>query len=143
MSALRTLLRASKRASLAQAQVQRPAAAAATTRTIHQTALLRSPYKDDQDRNSLKPKSQEYAKGSSDDAVAANEDVAFNPNKTDPDVEKDTAAEGNEGNPLESSPANKEFAKGGDVGAQYEKESKTAPRKSSGHGDAPKDGKVA
>jgi hypothetical protein len=58
--------------------------------------LSQYPAKDAQDKDSLKPRSTEYSKSSSDDDAAANEDAAFNPNKTRPEEEKSTAGVGNE-----------------------------------------------
>lgn len=100
----------------------RLAAAAATQRMsqYHWTSPARLPYKDDQDRDSLKPKAQEYVKGDKggDDAAAHRDDAAFNPDKTRPETEKDVAGDG--GNPLEFSPANP------DLSAGKEKEGKTS-----------------
>ncbi|KLU88629.1 hypothetical protein MAPG_07614 [Magnaporthiopsis poae ATCC 64411] len=98
----------------------RPASAAQRTSQYHWTSAARLPYKDDQDRESLKPKAQEYVKGDKggDDAAAHKDDAAFNPDKTNPETEKDTA--GNGSNPLEFSPANK------DLSAVKEQEGKTS-----------------
>ncbi|KAK2074671.1 hypothetical protein P8C59_008859 [Phyllachora maydis] len=67
------------------------------------------PYKDDQDRNSVKPRSTEYTKSGTDSNMAAQSDAAFNPNKTDPGQEKDAAQEN--GNSLEVSGANPHISK--------------------------------
>ncbi|KAL8393152.1 hypothetical protein RB595_003087 [Gaeumannomyces hyphopodioides] len=103
----------------------RLAAAAATQRTsqYHWTSPARLPYKDDQDRGSLKPKAQEYVKGNEggDDAAAHRDDAAFNPDKTRPETEKDSAGDGS--NPLELSPANS------DLSAGKEEEGKTSGQK--------------
>ncbi|KAL8358684.1 hypothetical protein RB601_009865 [Gaeumannomyces tritici] len=92
----------------------RLAAAAATQRKspYHWTSPAQLPYKDAQDRDSLKPKAQEYVKGDEggDDAAAHRDDAAFNPDKTKPETEKDTA--GNGSNPLEFSPANPDLSAG-------------------------------
>ncbi|KAH6653386.1 hypothetical protein BKA67DRAFT_569367 [Truncatella angustata] len=71
-------------------------------------------YKDDQNRESLKPKAHDNTISGTDDEAAANEDAAFNPEKTSPETAKDTMGKGGGvGNPLEFSPANKEMARGG------------------------------
>ncbi|KAK8013680.1 hypothetical protein PG991_009273 [Apiospora marii] len=81
--------------------------------------ITRMAYKDDQDRESLSPKAHDYTISGTDDEVAANEDAAFNPDKTSPEAAKDTAGKGGgAGNPLEFSPANKEMAKGGSSRAE-------------------------
>lgn len=100
------------------------------------------PYKDDMDRESLKPKAHENTQSGTDDETASQHgDAAFNPNKTSPEKEKDTAAQGGgegSGNPLESSPANHDFAKGGQDAE--EGKPKRGETKKSGSGDAPKAG---
>jgi len=117
-----------------------------TTRLLHQTAVSRMPpYKDDMDRESLKPKAHEYTQSGTDDETAAeHSDAAFNPNKTSPETEKDTAAEGakqkTKDNPLESSPANHSFAEGG-KGTSESKPS-IGKSKKSGGSHPPKSGKV-
>jgi hypothetical protein len=116
------------------------------SRLLHQTAVSRLPYKDDMDRESLKPKAHENTQSGTDEETAAQHpDASFNPNKTSPEAAKKTATEGNtqksKHNPLEASPANHSFAKGG----QSNKESNPSPGKSkkSGGSDAPKAGKPA
>lgn len=98
----------------------RPAYAAQRTSQYHWTSAARLPYKDDQDRESLKPKAQEYVKGdeAGDDAAAHKDDAAYNPDKTNPETEKGMAGDGS--NPLEFSPANP------DLSAGKEKEGKTS-----------------
>jgi len=54
------------------------------------------PRKDSQDKDSINNESTEYSKSGSDDQVARQEDAAFDPNKTDPEDQKETAAKGNE-----------------------------------------------
>lgn len=77
-----------------------------SARRIHMTAATGMPYKDDTDRESLKPKEQEYAKTGGGDGDAAKTDVAFNPNKTSPEAEKNAG-----GDTLSGSPANKDLSK--------------------------------
>lgn len=66
---------------------------------------LRMPYKDDQDPNSLKPKSTEGSKSGTDQG-AAETDTAFDPSSTRPEEEKNAADNKKEGNPLDVSGAN-------------------------------------
>ncbi|KEQ87170.1 hypothetical protein M438DRAFT_343545 [Aureobasidium pullulans EXF-150] len=47
--------------------------------------------KDAQDKDSLKPEPNEYSKSGSDDEAARVEDTAFNPNKTTPEEQHDSA----------------------------------------------------
>ncbi|KAI0164201.1 hypothetical protein GGR57DRAFT_452715 [Xylariaceae sp. FL1272] len=113
-------------------------------RTLHQTAL-RSAYKDDQDRESLKPKAHEYtASGTDEDTAASHGDAAFNPEKTSPEAAKQSAAEGakqqGKDSPLQNSPADKEFAEAGQ--GKEEDRPHAAQRKKSGGSSAPKAGKV-
>ena len=82
----------------------------ATFRTHHQTAILRQPYKDDQDRESLKPRAQESSKSTSDED-AAHDDAAFDPNQTKPETAKDKGSQKPDGSPLEVSPANQDVSK--------------------------------
>ncbi|KAI1801271.1 hypothetical protein F4811DRAFT_465671 [Daldinia bambusicola] len=109
------------------------------SRQIHQSSVLRSPYKDDMDRESLKPKAHEYTTTGTDEEVATKEDAAFNPHKTDPDTEMNTAAAESNGNPLDGSPADKDFAEAG----RGKSEDKTHgnQKKASSAGDAPKKGR--
>ncbi|KAL2207762.1 hypothetical protein CC79DRAFT_1333590 [Sarocladium strictum] len=89
----------------------RPASRLPIVRPYHTTPLLRLPYKDDQDRESLKPRSTENTKtGSDQDVAGADPDAAFNPNKTSPEAAHQ-AADDNAGNPLEGSGANQELSK--------------------------------
>lgn len=96
------------------------------------------PRKDTQDKDSLNPTSTEYSKSGSDDAAAATQDAAFNPNKTSPE-EAQKAAEGESNiNPLNVSPGNPEVnqARGDQEGG-----AQGSPRTSaSGGGSAPKAG---
>lgn len=52
----------------------------------------------------------EYAKSSTDDTMAQNEEAAFDPSITDPQEAKKKAGEGNQVNPLDASPANPELS---------------------------------
>ena len=79
---------------------------------VHRTAVLHRPYKDDQDRESLKPKVAEDTRSGTNDEVASMDDAAFNPAKTRPEQAKETAGRetGSGTNPLEFSGANKDMA---------------------------------
>ncbi|KAI0022789.1 hypothetical protein F4780DRAFT_777254 [Xylariomycetidae sp. FL0641] len=112
----------------------------ASRRALTQTAAARLPYKDDMDRESLKPKAHEYTHSGTDEQTAQNPDAAFNPDKTSPEAERETAGQGNASNPLGASPANKEFAEAGQ--GKPEDKPHGGQSKSSGGGSAPKSGKV-
>ncbi|KAI1644184.1 uncharacterized protein F4817DRAFT_226429 [Daldinia loculata] len=113
------------------------------SRQIHQSSALRMPYKDDMDRESLKPKAHEYTTGGTDGEIASKQDAAYNPNKTDPETEVKAAGAESNGNALDSSPANKDFAEGS-RGKADKAEDKTHgnKKKASGAGDAPKKGRT-
>ncbi|KIV80210.1 hypothetical protein PV11_07726 [Exophiala sideris] len=64
------------------------------------------------DREKMNPEANEYAKSSSDDSAAKNEEAAFDPNITDPEEARKKAGEGNDVNPLDSSPANPGISSG-------------------------------
>ncbi|KAI1100593.1 hypothetical protein F4804DRAFT_336065 [Jackrogersella minutella] len=112
----------------------------AATRQIHQSPALYAPYKDDMDRESFKPKTHEYTASGTDEEVASKKDAAFNPDKTHPDTEKKAAAEESNGNPLNESPANKDFAEAS--GGKHEYGSPSGQKKASGGGSPPKAGKT-
>ncbi|USP79614.1 hypothetical protein yc1106_06888 [Curvularia clavata] len=122
------------------------------TRAIQRAAFARSPalgsrfvsttparfaQKDAQDKDSLKPRSTEYAKSGSDDG-AAHTSAAFDSSKTSPE-EAEVSAEqdaGGKQNSLNVSPGNKDISEPNrpDVGGHG-----GAPdKKSSGAGSAPK-----
>ncbi|KAL7817645.1 hypothetical protein V8C44DRAFT_321320 [Trichoderma aethiopicum] len=118
--------------------------AAALPRQYHTTAALRLPYKNSQDRQTLKPGTNEGTRSGRDEDVAAQKDAAFNPSKTDPESEKEAAGRGNETNPLNASGANQEFNKpmGDTTKAQDTGPGKeTSKGGRSGGGSPPKKGK--
>ncbi|KAI1141516.1 hypothetical protein F5Y05DRAFT_372839 [Hypoxylon sp. FL0543] len=117
-----------------------PATSRVAARQIHQSPALSSPYKDDMDRESLKPKTHEYTQSGTDENIATKKDAAYNPHKTDPDSEVDAAAAESNGNPLDESPANKGFAEAGS--GKEEDRPHGGQKKASGGGDAPKKGKT-
>lgn len=83
--------------------------AAVMARQYHPSASRWS-YKDDQDREALRPRPSDGTKSGSDDQVAEKK-VAFDPKSTDPQDAKDSAGRESNGNPLEASGANQEFSK--------------------------------
>ncbi|KAH8666629.1 hypothetical protein BX600DRAFT_511546 [Xylariales sp. PMI_506] len=137
-------IRASLRSMLVSSKPRTTTSPPFLARTLRTTATTRSPYKDDQDRESLKPRKNENTLSGSDDDVAAM-DGAFNPSKSSPESQKkggaDRGSSGGEsgGKPLEVSPANHEVAEAGR--GKTENKSKTKPQKPSGGGSAPKSGK--
>ncbi len=118
----------------------RPAALIAH-RSLLKSTPVRFASKDTQDKDSLKPTSNEYSKSGSDDA-AASSDAAFNPGKTSPEEAEATAEReaGGKDNSLNVSPSNEDVSKGTDSKAG--KSSNAPDRKSSGAGSAPKAGKT-
>lgn len=109
--------------------------------SFHSSARLGA-YKNDQDKDSLKPGSSEYSKsGAGGDDGAASTDAAFDPSQTKPkeqgkNVEKENG--GDENNSLDVSPANSEVSKG--KGDGVEKSGGSDRRRTSGAGSAPKAG---
>ncbi|KAI0009231.1 hypothetical protein F4779DRAFT_617805 [Xylariaceae sp. FL0662B] len=142
MSSLLTTIRTS--AVRARAPAHTNAAATITSRLaarqIHQSTTQSTPYKDDMDRESLKPRAHENTQAGTDEQVAHNPDAAYNPNKTDPETEKEAAGAENNGNPLNGSPANKEFATANQGSPEDKRRGGTAKRSSVGN--PPKKGKV-
>jgi len=86
-------------------------AAVPSFRLISTSRALLFPRKDTQDKDSINTESNEYSKSGGDKASANQEDAAFNPDKTEPEQQHDTAGKGIEGNPLDVSPANQEVSK--------------------------------
>lgn len=86
-----------------------------TTRPYTTTPLARLPYKNSQDRESLRPGSTEGTKSARDDEVATEHpDAAFNPDKTSPEEamessKRNRTPNGRDG--LEASGANQEINK--------------------------------
>lgn len=117
-----------------------------SNRPLHSSRTVHRPYKDDQDRETLKPRSTENTKTGTDGGLADSA-AAFDPSKTRPESTYKAAEPGHNddtGNPLEASGANQELSKPmGD-----EKSSKgTGPGREVGKGgtsrkqSAPKKGK--
>lgn len=101
---------------LFRAQALRPAAtrlagrSIPATRQYHPTAA-RASYKDDQDRQTVKPQSTEGTMSGTVNDVVDKKDASFNPKKTAPADEMESAGRESNGNPLEASGANQEFSK--------------------------------
>lgn len=116
---------------------------AAASRGFHVSPRPQLPYKDDQDRESLKPKSTEGS-GSGTDHDAAETSAAFDPSTTSPEGAKNKAEGENNGNPLDVSGANHGKSKplGSQGGAEMHGTTRQETKKSS-HGHSPeKKGKV-
>ncbi|THX89561.1 hypothetical protein D6D05_01144 [Aureobasidium pullulans] len=104
--------------------------------------------KDVQDKDSLKPEPNEYSKSGSDDEAARVEDTAFNPNKTTPEEQHDSAESesGKASNPLNVSPANQEVSKprgateGGHEGSAASSSDSPSDRSRSSGGGSPTKG---
>lgn len=116
---------------------------AAAARGFHGSSRPQRPYKDDQDRESLKPKSTEGSKSGT-DQDAAETSAAFDPSTTSPEGAKDKAEGETNGNPLDVSGANHGKSKplGSQGGAEMHGTTRQETKKSS-HGHSPeKKGKV-
>ncbi|KAG9558685.1 hypothetical protein KCU77_g7257, partial [Aureobasidium melanogenum] len=92
---------------------QRPVARV-ISRPLSYTCQLQA-RKDAQSKDSLKPEPNEYSKSGSDDEAARVEQTAFDPNKTSPEEQHDSAGSesaqlGQASNPLNVSPANQEVS---------------------------------
>lgn len=87
-----------------------PTAVASLNRTYHQSGRLAA-YKDDQDRESLKPRPTDGTQSGSVYDVVDKKDASFNPKNTEPEAERESAARESNGNPLEASGANQELSR--------------------------------
>ncbi|KAJ4419752.1 hypothetical protein N0V82_004795 [Gnomoniopsis sp. IMI 355080] len=112
------------------------------TRSYHNTPSLRLPYKDDQDRESLKPRSTEGTKSGT-DSDAAQTDAAFDGSKTSPEAAHESAEKEENGNSLDTSGANQSKSKplGEEGGGEMKSTTKGQNDKASGHGSPQKKGK--
>ncbi|KAL1875895.1 hypothetical protein Daus18300_003086 [Diaporthe australafricana] len=116
---------------------------AAATQGFHSSPRPQFPYKDDQDRESLKPRSTEGTKSGSDNA-AAQSDAAFDPSTTSPEGAKEQAENEGGGNSLDMSGASHDKSKplGNSGGGEMHGTTRQETKKSS-HGHSPeKKGKV-
>ncbi|KUJ23088.1 uncharacterized protein LY89DRAFT_776899, partial [Mollisia scopiformis] len=109
-------------------------------RPFSRTTLAAYPRKGSEDKDSINTEATEYSKSGTDDASAKQEEAAFDPNTTDPKQEKKVAGEGEDGNPLEVSPANPEVSK--PRGEQEGGAQNAEKNKSSGGGSLNKAGKA-
>lgn len=144
MSSLRSI-RALLWAPTSHARVSRQFPSPKATQAYHTSLSLRLPYKDDQDRESLKPRSQEGTKSNLDDDSAAHTDTAFDPSKTGPEEQKKSAKEetGDDVSPLEVSGASpdKSAPLGSEGGEEMKSTTKGEKSKKSGAGEQKKQGK--
>ncbi|KAF3761523.1 hypothetical protein M406DRAFT_244186, partial [Cryphonectria parasitica EP155] len=113
-------------------------------RAYQTSCALRLPYKDDQDRESVKPRSNEGTQSNLDDDAAAHTDTAFDSSETRPEKEKESAGKegGKDGNPLESSGASHDESVplGQDGGGEMHQTTKSDRSKASGPGEQKKKG---
>lgn len=136
MSALRTIsnaLRAPRARTPAHHRQFPSPAPTSLQSSFHSTPASRFAYKDDQDRESLKPQSTQGSMSGT-DQDAADSDAAFDPSTTRPESEKDQAQEASGGNPLETSGANHDKSKplGESGGQETHGVTKQENKKSSG-----------
>jgi hypothetical protein len=127
----------------------RPTNALPRTHAFHPTTLKPlststplSARKGAEDKDSLQPRRSEYSQTGGDDAAAENSDAAFNPNKTRPEEEVDTAGTNKKdnphgGNPLDVSPGNTDVSK---PSSGENRKAENTNEKRSGAGSAPKAG---
>ncbi|CZS92801.1 uncharacterized protein RAG0_03305 [Rhynchosporium agropyri] len=106
-SILRIAARSCARPQVLQAFKPRPI----RVQPFSQSTIRAYPRKNSQDKDSIDTEATEYSKSGTDDGAARQNEAAFDPSTTDPAEEKKIAGEGNEGNPLEVSPANPEVSK--------------------------------
>jgi len=112
----------------------------ASVRPFSRTTATTYPRKGSEDKDSINTEATEYSKSGTDDASAKQEEAAFDPSTTDPNAEKNVAGEGTgeDGNPLEVSPANPEVSK--PRGEQEGGAEHAEKNKSSGGGSPKKNG---
>ncbi|KAI9764197.1 MAG: hypothetical protein M1835_007612 [Candelina submexicana] len=65
----------------------------ASVRSLHRTTAVSWPRKDSQHKDSINTEATEYSKSGTDDQAAREQDAAFDPQKTSPETEKETAGE--------------------------------------------------
>jgi len=129
-----------------------PGTKIASVRRLHRTPRPLFAQKDAQDKDSLKPRRTEYSQSGGDDAAAATEKAAFDPNETSPEQETREAdresgkasQQSSDPNPLDVSPANPDVSQPRseqEGGAQSSPgDSSSGRARSSGAGSAPKAG---
>ncbi|KAJ4393668.1 hypothetical protein N0V93_002883 [Gnomoniopsis smithogilvyi] len=138
-----TILRSQARPSTFTTRQQISITSINASRSYHNTSPLRLPYKDDQDRQSLKPKSTEGTKSGTDNETAQT-DAAFDGSKTSPEEAHASAEKESDGNALDTSGANQSKSKplGGEGGGEMKSTTKGQNDKPSGHGSPQKKGKL-
>lgn len=116
---------------------------AAAANGFHSSPRSPLPYKDDQDRQTLKPRSTEGSKSGTDNG-AAQSSAAFDPSTTSPEEAKERAEGEEYGNPLDVSGANHSKSKPfGESGGEEMKGTARQENKKSSHGHSPeKKGKI-
>ncbi|KAK5661941.1 hypothetical protein OQA88_10051 [Cercophora sp. LCS_1] len=94
------------------------------------------PYKDDQDRQSLKPRPNDSTKSGSDLDPSDHEEASFSSKMTKPEEEKANMQTECNGSPLEFSGANKEISDEKDekAGSKEDKKTKSGSPGSKKHG---------
>lgn len=101
------------------------------------------PYKDDQDRQSLKPRPSDSTKSGSDLDLSDHEHASFDPTKTSPEAAKESAQRESNGSPLEFSGANKPISEGAEEKKISGKEGHLDRESKSGGSKGKKAGKVS
>ncbi|KAH7175594.1 hypothetical protein EDB81DRAFT_751107 [Dactylonectria macrodidyma] len=119
--------------------------ATAIARPIHTSSLVRMPYADSQDRESLKPGSTENTRSGRDDDIAKDHpDIAFNSNEPRPEdaAARSAKKSGKGSDPLEASGANKDInkpVKEDDSGKEVRKGGASKEKSPQKKGTLPKD----
>ncbi|KAK3949237.1 hypothetical protein QBC32DRAFT_379196 [Pseudoneurospora amorphoporcata] len=107
-----TLLRASAAPHQVQpGSITRSTPLVVVSRAYHPTASLLTDKGFDSDRTTLRPGRSEGSAYASDDDVAHLDKTAFDPKNTTPNGETESAGKESNGNPLETSGANREFSR--------------------------------
>lgn len=141
---MRSLLRAPAQARPHTLAIRQPfLSPAISAQGLHSSPRPQFAYKDDQDRESLKPKSTEGS-GSGTDHGAAESSAAFDPSNTSPEGARAKAEKEGGGNSLDVSGASPEKSKPfGDSGGEEMQGTTRQETKKSSHGHSPeKKGKV-
>ncbi|KAJ4385354.1 hypothetical protein N0V85_008100 [Neurospora sp. IMI 360204] len=81
------------------------------SRAYHPTPSLKTDKDFAEDRTTVRPRRSEGSSYASDDEVAHLDKTAFDPKNTSPDGETQSAGKESNGNPLETSGANREFSR--------------------------------
>lgn len=92
-------------------QTSRLAISATQARFFRSITTSNSPYKDAQDKDSLKPRSTQNTVSGRDDDLVDHPKAAFKQSQNAPETEREAAGENANGNPLEASGANQDLSK--------------------------------